>query len=116
MGMTRTASTIDRYRATTTEAGMRRAIADLVALRGGRLWFVEDSRNCPEMTDAPDVLILVPGVVVVAELKSQRRRFTAGQIEVAALLASVERAVCVVVRPNPKDGELSYDQLLEVLS
>jgi len=108
-------TSIEAYQATTTEAGMRKALTDLVTVRGGRLWFVRDSRRAPETEDMPDVLILVPGLAVIAELKSQRRRLTAGQMQVAELLASCERAVCGVVRPIPKAGEMGYDELLEAL-
>jgi hypothetical protein len=58
---------------------------------------------------------LVPGQAAWVELKSQRRIITPGQAEVAALLASATRFVGGIVRPEPIDGELSYDELLEVL-
>jgi hypothetical protein len=107
--------TVDRYRRRATEAQMEGAIRDLVRLRGGRCWHLVDARDAPELVDLPDLLILVPGLAAWIELKSQRRIITPGQAEVAALLASATRFVGGIVRPDPRDGELSYDELLEVL-
>jgi hypothetical protein len=107
--------TVDRYRRRATEAQMEGAIRDLVAFRGGRIWHLEDARTAPELTDLPDLLILVPGLAAWVELKSQRRIVTPGQAEVAALLASATAFVGGIVRVDPRDGEMGYDELLEAL-
>lgn len=108
-------ATATAYQRRATEAEMREAITKLVALRGGRLWFVRDSRQSPETEDMPDLLILLPGLAAWIELKSQRRRITPGQREVAVLLDGVERFVGGVVRPESREGEMSYDELLTTL-
>jgi hypothetical protein len=113
--------TVDHYRRRATEAQMEGAIRELVRLRGGRLWHLVDTRDAPELTDLPDLLILVPptatgpGVAAWVELKSQRRIVTPGQAEVAALLASATAFVGGIVRVDPRDGEMGYDELLEAL-
>lgn len=103
------------YQQRTTEAEMEAAIRDIVARRNGRCWHVRDTRQSPEMADAPDLLILLPGAAFWIELKSQTRTVTKGQTEVAELLASVTGFIGGVVRPEPRAGELSYDALLERL-
>lgn len=103
------------YQQRTTEAEMEAAIRDLVALRGGRCWHVNDARSSPEMADAPDLLILLPGAAFWIEVKSQQRRVTAGQQEVAALMATVTRFVGGTVRPNPREGEMAFDELIALL-
>lgn len=103
------------YQQCTTEAEMEDAIRDLVALRGGRCWHVNDARSSPEMADAPDLLILLPGAAFWIELKSQKRHVTPGQKEVAALMATVTRFVGGTIRPHPREGELSFDELIALL-
>ena len=108
--------TVDDYRKLPTEADMLAGLEQIVQLKGGRCWHIRDSRNCPETADLWDTTILLPGLLVAVELKSQRRPFeSAGQAAVASVLATVERAVCGVVRPVPKPGELSYDEVLDLL-
>lgn len=108
------------YQRRTTEAEMRKTIADLVKQRQGRLWFVRDSRASPETEDAPDLLILCPcrdgsTMALWIELKSRKRIVTAGQKEVAALMATVTRFVGGTVRPNPREGEMAFDDLVALL-
>jgi hypothetical protein len=68
------------------------------------------------LTSLPDLVVLVPGTVAMLELKSRQRGFERGQVGVAALLATVERALCGVVRPVPRrPGELAYDDVVEAL-
>ena len=98
------------------EEEMGDAIEQIVKLKGGRLWRVNDSRNCPELADVWDLSILVPGWAMLLELKSNGRVWeSAGQEEVAARLADVRRIVCGVVRPEPGPGEYGYDELLDIL-
>lgn len=105
---------IERYRRLPSEWAMQEAIAELVELRGGRLWHVRDSRALG-VEDAPDLMIVVPGLAAWIEVKSQSRPVTPGQQEVAALLASVTKFVGGVMRPDPKPGELSYEEVLRLL-
>jgi hypothetical protein len=94
---------------------MRDAIGELVAWRRGRMFYVRDSRAAPETQDMTDLIVVVPGLAALLELKSQRRATTPGQAEVAALLRTVTRFVGGIVRPQPKDGELGYDEVLAIL-
>lgn len=110
---------IAAYRRTTNEAAMRDAIAELVSLRGGRMFYLRDSRSAPEMEDWPDLHLILPHKRTVAhvELKSQRRIVTPGQAVVLALLQECDRAESFVVRTEPRDEtETSYDAFLEWLA
>lgn len=93
---------------------MEATIRDAVERWGGRCWHVRDSRQL-DVEDMPDLLIAVPGTVALIELKSQRRRVTAGQRHVLDLMAGCTRVVSGIVRPVPRDGEMSLDDLLEML-
>lgn len=106
---------IEQYRRLPTEAAMEHAIRRAVSLKGGRCWHLGDARNAPELTDLTDLIVVVPGVAALAELKSMRRVVTPGQREVADLLATVERFVGGIVRPVPRNGEMSYDEFLDAL-
>jgi hypothetical protein len=109
-------ATISRYRRSTLEAQMRGAIIDAVALRGGRVFWLADSRGTT-LEDWPDLELILPdaGIVAHVELKSQRRIVTAGQAEVMDMLASCQRFESFIVRPEPKLGETSYDALIDWL-
>jgi hypothetical protein len=108
---------IARYRATTTEAQMRDAIEQAVALKGGKLFFIRDSRATPEMAHWPDLVLMLPncGVVAFVELKSQKRIVTAGQHGVMATLEQCRDAVSMIVRPEPKPGEVAYAAFMDWL-
>ncbi len=104
------------YARMASEDGMQTAMQRIVDLKGGRLWHNDRSDACPEMAGFWDTTILLPGTLVCLELKSQQRRWqSAEQRKVAELLATVERVVAGVVRPDPKPGERSYDDVLELL-
>ena len=108
--------TVDEYRRLPSEAEMLAGLTDAVTAKGGRLWHVNDSRSCPELVDLPDVIALVPGLALLLELKSQRRRFASvNQEAVCRLLETVEEGITGVVRPVPKPGEYSYDEVLDLL-
>lgn len=113
--------TAAQYRKRSTEAGMTDALGELVGYLGGRMWHVRDSRQSPETEDMPDLLIIVPGLVAVVELKSQRRQTTFGQTLVRELMHTIPDCPCVLawhVRPEPNRvvGEKSFDQLFERLN
>jgi hypothetical protein len=108
--------TVSTYRKQITEADMRQAITEAVERRGGRCWFVHDSRYAPATADLPDLIVALPGRVAFVELKSQRRRLTDGQRAAIDLLGQATRADVFVVRPEPKDpSETSYDAFLNWL-
>jgi hypothetical protein len=111
-------ATISRYRRSITEAGMQEAIQRLVNLRGGRLYHVRRSDVAPELVDLPDLLLILPDLQTVAflELKSPRRQVTPGQQEVLAMLAECRRVESMIVRPEPRLGEVGYDAALEWLA
>lgn len=106
---------LETYRRTITEAAMQDAIQEIVTLKGGKLWHLRDARKAPELTDLTDLIIVVPGFASLVEVKSQRRIVTPGQMDVAALLATVTRFWGGVVRPMPREGELSYDEFVAML-
>jgi len=106
---------ITRYRSLPREADMERTIREAVEYRGGRVWSVRDSRGLA-IEDMPDLIIVLPPVVALIELKSQRRRITPGQAHVTDLLATCTDLVTGIVRPIPKPGELSQDDLLAILT
>ena len=109
--------TADQYRRLPSEAEMLAAITDLVTLKGGRLWHLHDARTAPELVDLWDTTAILPGgLLVCLEVKSQARPFeSAGQEAVCRMLESVGRVVTGVVRPVPKPGEYSYDEVLDIL-
>lgn len=114
--MTRRAATMTApaYQASASEAEMLNGITDAVGNRG-IVYHINDSRRTPEMESFPDTVIILPDrqTVVFAELKSIRRRTTAGQAVVMAMLAECSRAESWIVRSVPRDGEVGYDQLID---
>lgn len=104
---------IAAYRKQITESGMRQSIVEAVERRGGKVWWVHDSRYAPATADLPDLIVALPGRVAFVELKSQRRRITDGQRAAIDLLGGATRADVFVVRPEPKDpSETGYDAFL----
>lgn len=108
--------TLSRYRASTSEDGMERTIREGVEHLGGRCFHVRDSRK-QGVEDMPDLFVIAPWCRTVAhlELKSQRRIITPGQAQVLELLARCDRLVSGIVRPNPKPGEISLDDALNLI-
>lgn len=103
------------YRLRATEADLERTVRDLVALRGGRFFHLRDARQAPELADLPDWLIVLPPRLYVIEAKSQKRQITSGQAEVVGLLLECTELIAGVVRPQPKPGEIGFDELIEIL-
>lgn len=103
------------YKATMREIDMEQTIREKVNAVGGRMFHIRDSRTARETKDMPDLLIIVPGMVAVIELKSQKRATTLGQREVADLMQTANRFMVGIVRPIPKAGEYSFDQLIDAL-
>lgn len=94
---------------------MEEAIRDLVKHKHGRVFHLRDASRAPELVDLPDLIVLLPGLVALLELKSARRAVTPGQAEVAGLVASAGRVVGGIVRAVPRAGEIGYDEMLELL-
>jgi len=95
---------------------MMATVAELVQIKGGRMWHVRRSDNAPETEDMPDWIILIPGRVLVVEAKSQGRAVTLGQQQVKDLMASVREQTCAIVRPEPREGEMGFDELLGIIA
>lgn len=110
--------TADRYAGSAIEDEMTDGIDELVRTMGGRLFHVRRSDRSPEMVDFPDTVIVVPRVelLVLAELKSQDRHVTGGQRIVMEQLGQCNRFWTGIVRPDPREGEISYDDFLSLLS
>lgn len=107
------------YQRSVLEADMERALADLVAYRGGRLFHVRRSDVAPELTDLLDWLIIDPrgGRVLHVEAKSQTRLITPGQAGLLELLRECRTFASGIVRPVPLGpAETSYDDFLEMLN
>lgn len=115
-GRRRSVMPASAYTATALESGMEESIRELVEWKKGRMWHIRDSRGAPETADMPDLLILIPGRVLVIESKSQNRALTPGQSAVADLMSTVTGCTLGVMRPNPLAGELSFDQVLQIIS
>jgi hypothetical protein len=109
-----TLTALTRYHRSMTEAQMEDAIRDLVGTRG-RVYHLRDARNAPELADLPDLLIFAPPVIALVELKSQRRKVAPGQAEVIGLLSRCDELIAGIVRPEPREDEWSYDDLLALL-
>lgn len=111
-----TAITATDYQARTTEDQMEQTIRGVVGNRG-LVFHIRDSRGAPEMVGFPDLVIVLPekSTVLFVELKSQKRRVTPDQRIVIWALEQCSEVRAYVVRPEPKTGEISFDQLLEVL-
>ena len=107
-------STAKAYGSTATEHSLELAIAEYVARNGGRCWHVRDSRGM-NVVDMPDLLIILPPMIGLIELKSQRRKVTAGQHEVLRLISECRVIESGIVRPIPQEGEMSLDDVLEVM-
>lgn len=111
-------------RALPREREMEAAIREGVARLGGYVWSVPDSRRTAT-ADMPDLIIAVPrrevagatrpGIVALVELKSQARPVTPGQRHALGILAGCTDLVTGIVRPVPREGEMSYDALLRRL-
>lgn len=95
------------------ESEIEQTIKDYVERWGGRCWHVRDSRR-KDVTDMPDLLIVLPPVVALIETKSQRRTVTLGQQAVMAQLELCDEVVAGVVRPAPRVNEWSVEQLFRL--
>ena len=69
-----------------TEKAFQSAVRDYARLRGWRCYCVWDSRNSPK--GWPDLVLLRPPRLVVAELKSTRGRLTKEQRETLNMLVA----------------------------
>jgi hypothetical protein len=93
---------------------MEATIREGVERLGGVCWSIRDSRGL-DVEHQPDLLIVLPPVVALLELKSQRRKVTPGQAHVLELLAQCNTLVSGIVRPVPKPGEISLDEALALI-
>lgn len=109
-------TSIERYQRLPSEDQMQEAIEEAVRLKGGRVWHLRDARTSPELADLPDLIIVVDEFVALLEIKSQTRRLTPGQQEVAGMLRCATRTVAGVVRPDPYPGEWSYQYIVDWLA
>lgn len=96
------------------ERDMEAAIREAVEYQGGRCFSVRDSRKMA-VTDMPDLIVLLPPLVAFLELKSHRRHVTDGQQIVMEMLAGCSEIASGIVRPIPRAGEMSYDEIIELL-
>lgn len=83
-------------------------------VRGGIAFHVRKAQG-QDLEGLPDAILIAPPVVGLFELKTQRDRLSERQRYVLDLLARCDRIASGIVRPNPRDGELSLDDALELL-
>lgn len=103
------------YHRSAREAEIEQTIRDGVIRLHGKVWHVRDSRR-KDVTDMPDLLIVLPPTVALIEIKSQRRDLTPGQAGVMEMLDRCNRLLAGVVRPEPRPGEMSLDEALHLLT
>ena len=112
-------TTIDAstYQQRMSEAQMESSIRGAIGERG-LVFHIRDSRSTPEMQGFPDLVLILPekNMVMFVELKSQKRRVTDEQQAVMAAIGECSEVRSYLVRPKPHEGEISFDQLMEVLA
>lgn len=100
------------YRRSATEAEMLETFADLANAGGGFLRHVRDARG-QNLNGLPDVILAVPPVLALYELKTRRDRMRPEQVRVLDILNRCNVIVSDKVRPEPKhDDEWSIDEAL----
>ena len=104
--------TAPEYRATMAEKEMQEAIRRAAIAHGYAVYHTHDSRHSP--AGFPDVIAIKGGRVLVLELKAQRGRVSDAQWAWLAAWASTGATVAVV-RPEPRDGEISFDDALALI-
>lgn len=98
--------------------GTERQLQDAIrtaALRNGWLFYHTHSsiRSDPGF---PDCVCVRDGVVLALELKAQRGRVSPAQRAWIDALNRPPVILAAIVRPLPKDGEMSYDDALNLLA
>lgn len=117
-----TEMTADEYQERMTEAQMTDTIVEKVRSLGGRCWHVRDSRKSPETEDMPDLVIVIPGLVALIELKSAKRQVTPGQQHVMDIAHCISPSqdnlidgLATIVRVKPRPDEMAFDHFLALL-
>lgn len=92
---------------------MIRTFSDLATTGGGYCWHVRDARR-QQTEGLTDLIVAVPPVLAMYELKTQRDVTSQLQHQVLDVLGRCSTVVSGIVRPVPKhEGELSIDEALE---
>lgn len=97
-----------------TEREMQDAIRVAALRNGWHFYHTHDSRRSDG--GFPDCVCVKNGRVLVFELKKQSGRVSEKQRGWIAALSNVPYCTAAIVRPIPKDGEMSYDDALEELA
>lgn len=97
-----------------TEREMQDAIRTAALRYGWAFYHTHDSRRSDG--GFPDCVCVKDGRVLVFELKRQRGRVGPKQQAWIDQFASVPNVTAAIVRPIPKEGEMSYDDALELLA
>ncbi len=97
-----------------TERDMQENLRMWALQNGWMPYHTADSRR--SHPGFPDLVCVKDGHLLFIELKSQKGRISPWQRVWLDCLADVPSATVVVVRPTPKDGEISYDDALELLA
>lgn len=97
-----------------SERDMQDAIR-VAALRNG--WaFYHTNRSDRSDPGFPDCVCYKDRVLVIFELKAQKGRVSAAQKNWIDRFNDLPNCTSAIVRPEPKEGEMSYDDALELLA
>lgn len=108
-----TAPVLTRYRRSATEAEMIRTFTDLARAGAGYCWHIRDARK-QQTEGLTDLVVAIPPVLALYELKTQRDTTSALQQQVLSVLGRCSIVESGIVRPVPKHiDELSIDEALD---
>jgi hypothetical protein len=103
------------YVASMTEASMLRRFTDIEDKAGlGFVFHVRQARG-QRLVGLTDVIAIVGETLGAFEIKTQRDRVSERQYAVLNALAAVRRVETGIVRPIPKDGEITLDEAIRRL-
>ncbi len=119
--MTARLSPLEHRAATATEDDILRVFFDLEDKAGlGFTFHIRDGRG-QRVEGFPDLITILPdfvggcGVVGAFEIKTMRDRISYRQATVLEALGACNRLASGIIRPVPRDGELSIDDALRML-
>lgn len=119
--MARRLTSREHHAATATEADILQAFFDLEDKAGiGYVFHIRDARG-QRLDGCPDIIVILPnylqgdGVVGLFEVKTMRDRMRGRQDGVVAACGACSRVVSGIVRPIPREGEVTLTEALAML-
>lgn len=108
--------TSSRYRRSPTEGEMLRVFFDLARSTGGYAWHVRDARG-QAVAGMPDLIVAVPPVLALYELKTQGDRTSPLQADVLETIEQCSLVFSGVVRPVPRTpDEMTIDEAVRLIA